>query len=115
MPSVAASVHNVQELVHDGWFIFICVSLVSAVVMTIFAKTRDDGMRESLIAPRLLFVLFACFWLVICVQGWGDIKIANAVDAVFWLMPFVPACAALLVFGGTFIVGAAMDNARKDE
>lgn len=107
--------NNVLELVHDGWFILICFCVVCAVLSVLAVRTRENGVWESMIVSRIFLLFFIFFWSAACIQGWKDIKIASAVDAIPWVLPFLPICAALLVFGGTFVVGIALDKTRKNE
>lgn len=52
--------NNVLELVHDGWFILICICVVCAVLSVLAVRTRENGVWESMIVSRI-FLLFFIF------------------------------------------------------
>jgi hypothetical protein len=111
MSPMIGDVSSALELVHDGWFLLICICAVSASLSILAVKTRENGEWEALVMSRVFLLLFAVFWTVVCIQGWNDIQAAYAENSMFWLKPFLPIFVALLVAGGTFFI---RPSANKD-
>ena len=110
MSPVSVSVRNALELVHDGWFLFICLCIVCGFLSVLAVKTRENGQWEALVVSRAFLFLFAAFWMIVCIQGWNDIRNASAVNAMFWLSPFAPILVALLIAGATFFIRPSTDE-----
>ncbi len=110
MPQLDASVSRAIGLAHDGWAFLSVVLIMTGVAITISFFTRSDGLRDGLIAPRILLPIFFIFWLIACLQDWKSIQQAGTVSNVFLIRPFLLLGAAAIVFLATFALSAFLDR-----